>query len=293
MESKELFAPSEATTVQSNRMIYTASGFAKTSLLFLQEVGSLTARKPHVSKRENLRSFLCFIVRAGEGSLCYEGKSYALSEGDVVFIDCDKKYSHSTGEFAPDRLWSLDWCHFYGEAMPGIYGKYLERGGKPVFHPKNTEEFEILLEKIHQIAKSQDYLRDMKINTLLSELIEKIMGYSWNPEHIVLSKKRQELMQIRAYIDENYTKQITLQDISDAFYIDKSYLCKIYKDQFGSSLNHDIMEKRITKAKQLLRFSQLTMEEIGQKVGYEDANYFSRTFKKVEGCSPSEYRKLW
>ena len=84
-------------SVQSSRILYTPSPFARSSLLHLQEVGSLTAIKHHTSKREKLQSYLCFMVEDGEGELVYEGKKYELKTGDVVFIDCRKTYSHSTG----------------------------------------------------------------------------------------------------------------------------------------------------------------------------------------------------
>ena len=131
-------------SVQSSRILYTPSPFARSSLLHLQEVGSLTAIKPHTSKREKLQSYLCFLVEDGEGELVYEGKKYDLKTGDVVFIDCRKAYSHSTGnahsvDNAPDcnrfsdgrstseeqstkgvaskKLWFLRWCHFSGPSM--------------------------------------------------------------------------------------------------------------------------------------------------------------------------------
>ena len=85
-------------SVQSSRILYTPSPFARSSLLHLQEVGSLTAIKPHTSKREKLQSYLCFMVEDGEGELVYEGKNYELRSGDVVFIDCRKAYSHSTDQ---------------------------------------------------------------------------------------------------------------------------------------------------------------------------------------------------
>ena len=113
---QELFNP-QSSSVSSSRIIYTPSTFARTSLLHLQEVGSLQAVHPHVSQREDLVSFLCFIVLSGEGELRYEGEEFKLHQGDCVFIDCRKAYSHSTF----DNLWSLQWCHFYAPSLPAVY----------------------------------------------------------------------------------------------------------------------------------------------------------------------------
>lgn len=93
---QELFNP-QSSSVRASRIIYTPSAFARTSLVYLQEVGSFESLSPHVSKRSNLVSFLCFIVLSGRGQLSYEGEVYKLAVGDCVFIDCQKAYSHSTG----------------------------------------------------------------------------------------------------------------------------------------------------------------------------------------------------
>ena len=156
---QELFNP-QSSSVSSSRIIYTPSTFARTSLLHLQEVGSLQAVHPHISQRENLVSFLCFIVLSGEGELSYEGQTYQLHAGDCVFIDCRKAYSHSTS----DDLWSLQWCHFYAPSLPAVYEKYKERGGRPVFHPADIKPFTDLLTELYNLASSSDYIRDMRIN---------------------------------------------------------------------------------------------------------------------------------
>ena len=62
---QELFNP-QSSSVSSSRIIYTPSTFARTSLLHLQEVGSLQAIHPHTSQRSDLVSFLCFVVLSGE-----------------------------------------------------------------------------------------------------------------------------------------------------------------------------------------------------------------------------------
>ena len=262
---RELFNP-QSSSVSSSRIIYTPSTFARTSLLHLQEVGSLQAIHPHTSQRSDLVSFLCFIVLFGKGELSYEEQTYQLSEGDCVFIDCRKAYSHSTS----DNLWSLQWCHFYAPSLPAVYEKYKERGGRPVFHPDDLASFTSILTDLYDLASSADYIRDMRINEKLGTLLTLLMEQSWHPESVTVSRKRMELAAVKEYLDEHYTEKLTLDDLAD-------YL----------------ISKRITGAKQLLRFTDMTVDEVGAAVGMGDANYFSRMFRKVEGSSPREYRKQW
>ena len=285
---QELFNP-QSSSVSSSRIIYTPSTFARTSLLHLQEVGSLQAVYPHISTRTNLLSFLCFIVLSGEGTLSYEEQTYQLDQGDCVFIDCRKAYSHSTS----DNLWSLQWCHFYAPFLPAVYEKYKERGGRPVFHPKNLAKFRELFSEVYLLASSSDYIRDMRLNEKLSMLLTMLMEESWHPEDSMVSKKRMELTKLKEYLDEHYTEKISLDELAIHFFINKYYLTKIFKETYGTTINSYIIAKRITRAKQMLRFTDMTLEEIAIAVGMNGGNYFSRMFKKIEGISPREYRKQW
>lgn len=79
----EYFA-SSSHSVSSQRILYTPSEFARTSLLYLQETGSLHALAAHTSHREHLASYLFFSVTSGSGELNYNGKTYALHSGDCV-----------------------------------------------------------------------------------------------------------------------------------------------------------------------------------------------------------------
>ena len=68
--------------VESDRIIYTPSDFARTNLFHLQETGSLCAKKSHTSFREGLDSYLFFLVEEGSGYLTYCGEKYMLRAGD-------------------------------------------------------------------------------------------------------------------------------------------------------------------------------------------------------------------
>lgn len=249
----------------------------------------MQAVHPHISQRSDLVSFLCFIVLSGEGELSYEGQTYQLGEGDCVFIDCRKAYSHSTS----DNLWSLQWCHFYAPSLPAVYEKYKERGGRPVFHPGDLTPFTSLLTDLYNLASSSDYIRDMRINEKLGSLLTLLMEQSWHPESVTVSRKRMELAAVKEYLDEHYTEKIMLEELAEKFFINKFYLSKIFKETYGTTVNNYLISKRITRAKQLLRFTDMTVDEVGVAVGMGDANYFSRMFRKVEGISPREYRKQW
>lgn len=279
-------------SVRSSRILYTPSPFARSSLLHLQEVGSLTAIRAHTSKREKLQSYLCFMVEDGEGELVYEGKKYELRSGDVVFIDCRKAYSHSTGLNPNTELWSLRWCHFYGPNMGAIYRKYQERGGKPVFQTNQLQSYYDILDKLYNIASSPDYVRDMRIHEKLSSLLILLMEDAWDDTQMQATPDTLDIQAIKDYLDENFKKRISLDDLADSFYLNKYYLMKLFKDRYGMTINAYLNQARVTWVKQQLRFTDKTVEILAAELQIEPA-YLSRLFKKVEGISPTQFRKSW
>lgn len=251
----------------------------------------MEARRAHTSSRSGLQSFLFFTVISGAGELVYDGKSYELEFGDCVFIDCHNPYSHTTD---PTKLWTLRWVHFYGLTLPSIYKKYCERGGQPVFRPKNTDEINNVWADVMTAASGSDYIRDMRINERLNVLLTLIMAESWHPEDQEnLPPKKSLILPVKEYLDKNYSKKITLDFLATRFFINKYYLTKTFKEQYGQSITAYLLNIRITHAKHLLRFSEKSVEEIGLECGLGAAHYFSSKFKEVEGVPPSEYREQW
>ena len=277
--------------VDSRRVLYTPSLFAKSSLIHLQEIGTITALKPHVTSFNNIDSYLFFIVLSGEGKVKYGGKTYQLGVNDCVFVNCQQQFSHETSDI---NFWTLKYCHFYGPTISMIYEKYLERGGQSVFHLDSVELFVKILDQIDQTAKSNDYIRDMRLNEQLSSLLTLLMAESWHRKENVRKKKsKQSVMPIKDYLDKNYAAKISLDNLSKEFYVSKNYMTRVFKEQFGMSIKDYLQVIRITHAKQLLRTTDKTAEQIGIECGFGSANYFSRVFKDIEGISPRQYREQW
>ena len=287
---EEEFLTSE-NVVSSDRILYTPSDFARGCLLHLQEIGTLQALKPHVSSRSDLSSFLFFTVLSGSGSLVYNGRNYPLAQGCCVFIDCLSPYSHMTSD---NDLWSLRWCHFQGPSLSSVYQKYTARGGRPVFSPPDCAPFIRILDDLFELAGSDDHIRDMRINEKLSGLLTLLMEESWHPEEAApKGSKKASASAVKEYLELHYAEKISLDSLSREFFINKFYLTRVFREQYGMSISACLLNIRITRAKQLLRFSDKTVSEIGLQCGLGQLHYFSRVFKQVEGISPVTYRNQW
>lgn len=103
--------------------------------------------------------------------------------------------------------------------------------------------------------------------------------------------KKQNLQNIKKYLDEHYEEKISLDDLSELFGVNKFYLTRIFREQFDISVNDYLTQVRIMHAKQMLDFTDLSVQKIAQKCGISNSNYFCRLFKAWEGISPGEYRK--
>ena len=107
-------------------------------------------------------------------------------------------------------------------------------------------------------------------------------------QHILKLKRAQMLFD---YIAEHYSEPITSEQMARLCHVNESYFCRFFKKNFGRSPLTYLNEYRIEKASALLKKSQKSITEIAMETGYEDINYFSRTFKKLKSLSPTEYRE--
>ena len=96
--------------------------------------------------------------------------------------------------------------------------------------------------------------------------------------------------QVNDYIQRNYSRKITLNDIAQELHANSSYLSRLYKKESGMNLFDVVLQKRIEKAKEYMEDTDRKIYEISQAVGFDDTGYFSRVFKKYSGMSPREYQ---
>jgi len=119
------------------------------------------------------------------------------------------------------------------------------------------------------------------LNFILLELIEQNSSKS----------KNVYVNEILKIVDENITKKLTLQDISNELNLSKEYISSIFKKETNRTLTNYINEQKMTAAKEFVVNSDIPLVEISQILGYENYNYFSRLFKKQFENTPINMRK--
>ena len=96
--------------------------------------------------------------------------------------------------------------------------------------------------------------------------------------------------EISRFIDAHYGEDLSMQDAAAALRYSDAYFCKLFKQCFKVNFSAYLNEYRVNRARQLMLDPRLNLKDIGAAVGYSDANYFTRVFKRLTGQTPSEYR---
>lgn len=119
-----------------------------------------------------------------------------------------------------------------------------------------------------------------------------VMEYMMKP--FEAGKSNRIISEAKAYIESNFHRDITLEEVSRTINISPYYFSRMFKEETNVTFIEYVTEERIKRAKQLLEDRQLSIKEVCLESGYGDPNYFSRIFKKAEGVTPTEYReRLW
>ena len=96
---------------------------------------------------------------------------------------------------------------------------------------------------------------------------------------------------VRRFLEKNRRRKVTLSDAAEQVFLSPKYLSRYFKEETGRGFRDYKMELKLKEAKKLLAGSGMSVGSVSEKLGYRNAESFSRIFKKREGLSPSEFRK--
>lgn len=260
---------------------------AAESILYIKQAGYFTSENCPLLNRQRSDCLFFMLVISGKGIVEYDGKTHNVTKGQCVFINSEKPHNYMADSKDP---WEVIWISFGGEASRFYYSKFT---GKEfcIFIPMSFDYVQTIMIKIiiNNINKLYEYeiINAKLITDLMTAIITNYCIY----EEDNLNKVKNKIFYVRDYLDNNFTNSISLDHLSEKFFISKFYLTREFKKEFNTTIIQYTLAKRIEYAKELLTYTNKSIEEISVKCGFSDQSYFSRQFKKSENMTCLAYRK--
>ena len=225
---------------------------------------------------------------SGKGKLLYLGKEYTLNAGDCFYINCLKKHHYQT---EPGHNWELLWIHFNGPVALGYYEKFTENGFQ-IIHVQDNFFMERSFHRVIALNKkrmiSSELLTSNVITSILTELT--IQSMTNNATYILIPDT---IKQVIFDIEHNFKSDISLQSLATKHNLNKFHLAKEFKKYTGTTVVEYIITNRLAYAKELLKYSDLSISEITFKIGMNNISHFINLFKTRENMTPLAFRKQW
>ncbi len=139
---------------------------------------------------------------------------------------------------------------------------------------------------LYEQLSSKETIEEIKV--WLKDICDTIINNINQHNHTKGPKNIEKIIQ---FIDDNISTDISLNDIAEYINLSPAYISKIFKEHLGKNYVEYLNISRVEKSKQLLLNTQLTIKEVGFKVGFNSIQTFFRTFKKFEGITPGQFRE--
>lgn len=189
-----------------------------------------------------------------------------------IFLDIKK---NSTFELVDMQLYSI---HILMECMKKLYDMGIQ-------YSEGTTELFI---KITSLKDNEIIDNCIPLTT---QFIEKFEEISRRAEFATQSRSKINIEEIKKYITENISQDLTLESISKIFFISPVYLSQLFKKESHQGYLDFVQDTKMKRACELLRHSDKMIYEIAELIGYKDQKHFSKVFEKRIGSTPSQYRR--
>lgn len=284
---------------------------------FIREVGLQNNDSWH-NKERRIYDFEMIFCFCGCAHAVVDGVKFDLVPGSLLIIYPNTR--HLFWNDSESRTESF-YCHFdfiYQDSSPVIFDLYnnineylalLFRENiphpelireSPVFEGnykfpvflqiKDTDAMASLFRKLYKTYISKSKIMAVTLKVIFMEIIQTILSQTVVDDSYTSLNHRSLVENMKGYIRQNYRRRISVAEIASSVNLCPDHASRIFKKVVGMKMVEFITRFRISKAKALMLFPNLTLEDIAHRVGFESENYFSQLVKKYEGQAPTDLR---
>lgn len=241
-----------------------------------------------------------FYIKSGCADIWYEDTKETLTKNTMLFIPSGVFYRFENFDGELEVL-SFNFDITRREELPKDSIFPAEENS---FDPTAVYEKDIPKEFSRPVFVKDAIAFYEKLNEIVREFISCDEGYREKSEalftavlimflRLIYSEKRREdclVSEVREFLNEHYTDEFRAGSLESSFHYHPNYVNRVFKETTGSTIHSYLVDRRIEASKQLLVSSNLTIEEIAQRVGFKTHPHFSQAFRRRVGMSPKEYR---
>lgn len=228
---------------------------------------------------------------------CVEGNGKLKLNDNIYNINSNMGmllYPNETHEYYSSlKSFKVNWITFDGSGISSILN-VLGFAQSGIFYVSNPN---IINSKIHNAfntANINTSLGTLECSEIVYSLLLNLKSYLSSSENFSMYTQYSRLQPVIDYIEVNYNKPLTLDELAHILFITPEHLCYLFKNLFDMRPFEYINRLRINKSKNIIIKNQnVNINEISKIVGFEDHSYFSRIFKKLEGITPTQFKKMY
>ncbi len=237
---------------------------------YTADVNSL---QPHINRKNGYSEHQLFLVADGSCILKVENDSFALGKNDLFYLASNVPHEY----YGTDPNFKTTYISFNGDGFDGIKNYYnLKNYG--VYKNKNKASFEECVNNLFNIFDTVH-----EVSSLCSLTFSAVIAFFDE----ACRKEYSFIEQVYHYIKENYSKNITLDDILTVYPYSKSKLCREFKEKYNLTVFEAVTKIRLGHARRILKaFPNLTLSKVALMCGFNDVSYFCRMYKRIYHSSP-------
>lgn len=239
-------------------------------------------------------------ILSGKGKYLVDDKEYDVEAGDLVICNPGVKHTHIVSNHKEPTIEFISgFTDFHFKNMPP--NSLILNDGSCILHTTSELRQELNMHCYAMIAEREGSKagRYIMFKTHLMQMLLLVMREQVDAENSLQAgcnfesyNKNYAVNRIINYLNENYDKKISLEQIAHNMYLSPVYISKIFKEETGESPINYLIKIRLEKAKEILNNNESgSIKSIANQVGYDDVYHFSKLFKKYYGISPLYYRK--
>ena len=241
-------------------------------------------------------------VENGSISVMNEDTEITAKKGEIVFINsCVPHETYKNVPYSNCALFQFDLSKAIQtptKDMGKYFGRFISSSLCRMHHfsgaDSSRSELEQCLLRILEEQKERKKAYGLYINAELLRIIAFLYRRGIIADELSgrSAKALSKILPALKYLDENFRNEITLRELSAAANLNPNYFCRTFKAATNSTFTEYLNFIRICCAEKLIVAGENTISEISESVGFSSVSYFNRVFRRLNGCTPSSYRKI-